>query len=792
MATHRFSSHPVFLVTALAALIFHASAGARPAPVGVAKPSFYQRALKSYQSGDYSSALEQLDRASARGSADPKTRADLLNLRGAIYLRQARIEKAKAKFAEAAALNPALWDARFNLAEIAKREKQGPESEKAAALAARTLAQNGLQSSAGSDGRAIAVAHRVSQFPETAPQPSARLALVQIVPSQRQPEPARKAEVTTAVRPGAGTNRQPPAPSANPVISSQDAPPGPTLAPAEDETDDIAPGLLARKRPAPKPTPSPTPAETPAAASASPSPSPSPTPAPAATPSPDPATPAFLQRYESAYIKFLEKDFAGAKALLNEADAIQANQPASIDLRNKIFSYYYKIAYGKYSDKDYTGAQTALDEADAVQKDQPDSLNLRGLIFSRQRVFDQAEVMFKKAVAADPNFWAAKFNMAELPFTYKNYTVARSRYEQLLTETDASKQPREAELTQFKVFLTLLLEGKESAARAFMDHFSFTGSTPARYYCQAALEFYAGSTDKATESIAEARKEFPAQIEAIFADSFYRVGWLTDLSKGAVASASPAEAPEPPVSPSPAAITASSPAIGSDRLAAAKPTPMIVAAASPSPTPLPPVASPVPKIAVIPAATATPSPSATPTPKPTVTPAPTATPSPKPTVTPTPAPTPTATPAPKPTATPAPTPTATVVPTVTPTAAPTATPTIAPTNVPAIVASPAPTSTPTVSPSPTPVPTATPTPPPAAPEPSATPAGSTTAAPEQAEHSPQEDLIRLLVLALVPFYLIGSWFYVIRRAMALKAEKRKPALHYGGGKRPPGDAGKPS
>lgn len=788
--THRLSSCLAFLAAALAVVSIHSSAGARPASLGVAAPSYYQRALRSYESGDYSTALKQLDRAAARGGADAKTRADLLNLRGAIYLRQARVEKAKAKFAEAADLNPALWDARFNLAEITRRQKRGAESQKAAAVASRTLAQNGLQSSVRPDEQEIVVAHRVSQFSE----PSARVAMVQIVPSQRRLESA------VAVRPGAGTSRRPPAPSANPVISSQDAPPAPALAPAgEEETDDIAPGLLARKRPAPKPSPSPNPspspaapAETPPAAVPSGSPAASATPAPAATPSPDPATPAFLQRYESAYIKFLEKDFAGAKALLNEADAIQANQPASIDLRNKIFSYYYKIAYGKYSDKDYTGAQTALDDADAVQKDQPDSLNLRGLIFSRQRVFDQAEVMFKKAVAADPAFWAAKFNMAELPFTYKNYTVARSRYEQLLTETDASKQPREAELTQFKVFLTLLLEGKESAARAFMDHFSFTGSTPARYYCQAALEFYAGSTDKASESIAEARKEFPAQIEAIFADSFYRVGWLTDLGKGAtaaaVASASPAEAPEPQVSPSPAAITASSPATNPDRLAAAKPTPMIVAIASPSPTPLPPVATSAPKATVTPAATATPSPSPTPSPKPTatVTPVPTATPSPKPTAIATATPTPTL--APKPTATPAPAPSptaaATPAPTATPTIVPTATPTITPTTVPAIIISPTPTLEPTRTPEPTPPPET------ASPLPSEPPADASPAAAEEAEHSPQEDLIRLIAMAFVPLYLIGSWFYVIRRALALKAERRRPALRYSGRKRPPGDAGK--
>ena len=77
---------------------------------------------------------------------------------------------------------------------------------------------------------------------------------------------------------------------------------------------------------------------------------------------------------------------------------------------------------------------------------------------------------------ADPQFWAARFNYAELPFNYRNYTAARSRFEELSAQTDASKQPREVELTQFKIFLTLLLEGKVDGARSFMGHLSFTGN----------------------------------------------------------------------------------------------------------------------------------------------------------------------------------------------------------------------------------------------------------------------------------------------------------------------------
>ena len=69
--------------------------------------------------------------------------------------------------------------------------------------------------------------------------------------------------------------------------------------------------------------------------------------------------------------------------------------------------------------------------ADGVEGNQPDAANLRGLVFSRLHNYEQAESMFKKAIQTDGTFWAAKFNLAELPFNYRNYTSARARFEDL-------------------------------------------------------------------------------------------------------------------------------------------------------------------------------------------------------------------------------------------------------------------------------------------------------------------------------------------------------------------------
>ncbi len=366
-------------------------------------------------------------------------------------------------------------------------------------------------------------------------------------------------------------------------------------APADPRAVYARPIVLGRptKGNKPKATPAASPSAT---ASDAPTPSAEATPAPSASASPEtPAKPEFTAKYEQAYVQFLQKNYPDARKLLDEADTIQPGQTTSVNLRSQIFKHYYEAAYAAYKQRsDYNGALTQLDEAEATQPNQPDALNLRGLTFSKLKDYEHAEAAFKRAITADPQFWAARFNYAELPFNYRNYTAARSRFEELSAQTDASKQPREVELTQFKIFLTLLLEGKVDAARSFMGHLAFTSKTPARYFCQAALEFYGGSADKAQAEIDSAAKDFQSQpkLVDIFKESFYRIGWLNDPSN-------PVTAPPPtaalvqttPALPGPAAAPTASPAVTMTTTPATE-TPV------PTDTPLPAVvmASPVPSV----------------------------------------------------------------------------------------------------------------------------------------------------------------------------------------------------
>ena len=187
--------------------------------------------------------------------------------------------------------------------------------------------------------------------------------------------------------------------------------------------------------------------------------------------------------------------------------------------------------------RDFVAARKLIDEADQTEPNQPATLNLRGEILMEQKEFDEAEAAFKKAAKLDPKFREAQYNLAQIPFKKKDYAKARERFESLFEQTPGGDKNQAAELMKFKIYMTLLLEGKESRAQAMMEQFQFTGDTPALYYAQAAWEFKHSNPEKAADWTASATKIYSPALNSVFADAFYDVGWMQ--------SPEPAAAPEP-------------------------------------------------------------------------------------------------------------------------------------------------------------------------------------------------------------------------------------------------------
>src|SRR5437764_1975376 len=253
---------------------------------------------------------------------------------------------------------------------------------------------------------------------------------------------------------------------------------------------------------------------------------------------------------ESLYeVGWLEKPAGETRPSLPLMTAAERSEKTKATARAK-----FEQAQQALRQRDLAAALKLIDEADKADPNQASTINLRGEILAQQEQFDQAEAAFKKAAKLDPKLREAQYNLAQIPFKKKEYAKARDRFETLYKRTPGGDKNQAAELIKFKIYMTLLLEGKESRAHAMMDEFQFTGDTPALYYAQAAWEFQHNNPEKAGDWTASANKIYSSALNNVFADAFYDVGWMqrpaaatmpTPAFDTAQAEGSPAVEPSP-------------------------------------------------------------------------------------------------------------------------------------------------------------------------------------------------------------------------------------------------------
>ena len=253
---------------------------------------------------------------------------------------------------------------------------------------------------------------------------------------------------------------------------------------------------------------------------------------------------------ESLYeVGWLEKPVGEARPSLPLMTAAERSEKTKATARAK-----FEQAQQALRQRDLAAALKLVDEADQADPNQAATINLRGEILMQQEQFDQSEAAFRKAAKLDPKLREAQYNLAQIPFKKKEYAKARDRFEALYKRTPGGDKNQAAELIKFKIYMTLLLEGKESRAHAMMDEFQFTGDTPALYYAQAAWEFQHKNPEKAGDWTASANKIYSSALNGVFADAFYDVGWVprppaeampTPAFDTAQAEGSPAVEPSP-------------------------------------------------------------------------------------------------------------------------------------------------------------------------------------------------------------------------------------------------------
>ncbi len=186
----------------------------------------------------------------------------------------------------------------------------------------------------------------------------------------------------------------------------------------------------------------------------------------------------------------------------------------------------YDKAFREFDANNYDQALKDLDAIDARQPDLAESSNLRGVILMRQKTYPDAEKALQKALAADPKFWNARFNLAEIPFLQKNWTEARKRFEDLLKGNASELHGEARQLIEYKVLITYLMEGKTNMVESTLAKFEAAPETPAVHYSRAAIALSKKDDAAAKEALSTAEKNFSPQINKLFAESLYEVGWL--------------------------------------------------------------------------------------------------------------------------------------------------------------------------------------------------------------------------------------------------------------------------
>lgn len=122
-----------------------------------------------------------------------------------------------------------------------------------------------------------------------------------------------------------------------------------------------------------------------------------------------------------ARTRFLKGDAEGAVADLQQIAATDSGTVADLELVNTHLRR-----------RDFQGALKAIDGLDRKQAGKPLNALLRGIAYQGLKDVAQARASFGKALALDPSYFPAAFNLAALDLAEKNPQAAQERFEAML------------------------------------------------------------------------------------------------------------------------------------------------------------------------------------------------------------------------------------------------------------------------------------------------------------------------------------------------------------------------
>jgi tetratricopeptide (TPR) repeat protein len=145
-------------------------------------------------------------------------------------------------------------------------------------------------------------------------------------------------------------------------------------------------------------------------------------------------------------------------------------------------------------------AQAAV--AQKLEPNNPETANLLGVIAIQKKDYPEAAAQLNRAIATDPKFYIAKFNLADVLMLQGDYDQAHAVLE------DLRQVEPNSEVVQFKLALAYVLANQTDKASALIDEMSFPGKTPAYYYARAAVWLKRGLEKDAKQYAVNAHKYY--------------------------------------------------------------------------------------------------------------------------------------------------------------------------------------------------------------------------------------------------------------------------------------------
>lgn len=130
----------------------------------------------------------------------------------------------------------------------------------------------------------------------------------------------------------------------------------------------------------------------------------------------------------------------------------------------------------------------ALNEAEKIFPSSMELYNLRGSCYIEMRIFEKAEIAFKKALEISPNNLSVKFNVAECLFVSRQWQASHDQF-QLLLKLIPPNAIEISRLIEFKILLCKKKLGMNKEAQILAEKYDYQDDSPYYYYAMAVLAF---------------------------------------------------------------------------------------------------------------------------------------------------------------------------------------------------------------------------------------------------------------------------------------------------------------